>query len=331
MPQDIDHFIEEAIPLIAEDLKSARTRLSITSARAAKHIGISWSRYRHLETGRVCRSQRSLAAMLSAADRLGLQSVRMSYLELVGQYIHLGLTKNEPLTIFIDVLQSNIAKLKEQGHFVSPHLLLEFVDREGLGEMLDSRKAVDKSIIELWITAIYTLCLDHNHDYYVRALQDDPPDTEVLRVDNTSTFMSRKRVEITQHGPHSASLTDVVGKKLKKRYQKDTILLVLVDKQESIHVPTFHEFIEKNNPHQQEVAIIGGAEGTGTFKVIPWKAVTTSTRQEKAWMKWREIVVHTKDQAKVHSKYDGVVVQPPFMSTCRPSFPVFVKTVSLRR
>ena len=63
MQYDIDQFLEEAIPLIAEDLKSARTRLDITSARAAKHAGISWSRYRCLETGKVPRNKQNVVAM----------------------------------------------------------------------------------------------------------------------------------------------------------------------------------------------------------------------------------------------------------------------------
>ncbi|MYD96950.1 MAG: helix-turn-helix domain-containing protein [Gammaproteobacteria bacterium] len=52
-------LLEEAIPLIAQDIRSARTSLGITSARAAKRAGLSQSRYRDLEAGRMPRSKRT--------------------------------------------------------------------------------------------------------------------------------------------------------------------------------------------------------------------------------------------------------------------------------
>ena len=44
MTYDRDEILEEAIPLIGQDLRSARTRLGITSARAAKRAGMSLRR-----------------------------------------------------------------------------------------------------------------------------------------------------------------------------------------------------------------------------------------------------------------------------------------------
>ena len=216
MTYDIDEFLEEAILLIGQDLRSARTRLGITSARAAKRAGMNLSRYRQLETGKVRRSKQSVAEMISAAERLGLETVRMSYVDFLDEYLQVGVAHDEPLTFFIDALDSNIAELKEEGHFVSPHLVLELVKREGVGSIMNSRTLVDKMMVELFVTAIYTLCLNREHDYYVRPIQNDPPDTEVLVDNSENNAISMMRVEITQHGRHSPNLNDVIGKKAQK-------------------------------------------------------------------------------------------------------------------
>ena len=47
-------------------------------------------------------------------------------------------------------------------------------------------------------------------------------------VDTETNDIKMTRVEITQHGRHSTSVTDVIGKKLMKRYQDGTVLVVLV-------------------------------------------------------------------------------------------------------
>ena len=328
MQYDIDQFLEEAIPLIAEDLKSARTRLDITSARAAKHAGISWSRYRCLETGKVPRNRQNVVAMFSVAENLGLKAVRMSYVDFIEQYLQVSVARDEPLTIFIDTLDANVAELKEQGQFVSPHLLLDFVDGEGVGQIMDSRTPADKMIVELWVTSIFTLCLNGNNDYYVRPGREDPPDTEVLVEESEKNAISMIRVEITQHGRHSDDLTDVIGKKLRKRYQDGTVLLVLVEEEQALPLEELYDFIEKHNPHRQRIVILGGAGEAGKFKIVPWEDVTAPTPDEKAW---KEITVDTKDRSKAHCKYDGIVFEPPYSSRFQRLFPVFVKTVSLHR
>ena len=92
----------------------------------------------------------------------------MSYVDFLDEYLQVGVAHDEPPTIFIDALDSNIAELKDQGHFVSPHLVLDFVDREGVGPIVDSRAPVDKMMVELWVTAIYTLCLNQKHESFAR-------------------------------------------------------------------------------------------------------------------------------------------------------------------
>ena len=328
MSKNTDQFIEGAIPLIAEDLRNSRARLGITSAKAAKRAGINASRYRMLESGRAHRNKPNVAAIISAAGRLGLESVRVCYADFIDQYIRVVVVENGPLTIFFDTLDSSVAQLKEQGHFVSPYRLLDFVRHEGFGPILDSRQRLDKLLVELWVTAIFTLCLPDDREYYVRAARTDPPDTEVMMVDKETRGVEMVRVEITQHGMHSASVTDVIGKKLMKRYQDGTVLVVFVEHSQELSVVELYEFVRKNNPHRQQIFIIGGVGNPNKFKVIPWRKVTTPTPGEIAWS---EITVDTKDRRKASCMYDGAVFKPPHMSRFPYAYPVFVRTLKLRR
>lgn len=328
MPHDLDDLPDEAIPLIAEDLRSHRTRLGLTSARAAKRAGMSWNRYRRLESGQVQRNKQTIAAMYLAAERLGLQAVRVCHLEPVDQYLQVGVGGDDSPTLFIDTLETSVAELKEQGHFLSPHIVLEFVAREGVGAIVDSRDPLDRMMVELWVTAIYTLCRNRACDYYVSATRSDPPDTEVLIDDRTDDAIAMERVEVTQHGKHSSDLTEVIGKKLRKRYQEGTVLLVLVEEAQFIPVADLYEFIRMNNPHRQRICVVGAAREAGTFKVVPWDEVTAPTPDEKAWM---EITVDTKDRGRARCQYDGVVFKPPFANRLRRVFPIYVRSVILRR
>ena len=325
---DLDEFLEEAIPLIAEDLKEIRVRLGMTSTSAAKRAQLGVFRYRALENGRVPKTTYNVAQMISVARRLGLDSVRMSYADEIDQYMRVDLTGDGTLTIFIHTLDSDVSQLTEHGHFVSPHLFLAFVDHAGVASILDSRKRIDKMMVELWVTAILTTCLPDDRDYYVRPTNADAPDTEVALVDHGTNSIGMKRVEITQHGSHSRSVFDVIGKKLRKRYQDGTILVVLVEESQELPVAELYEFIRKNNTHRQQIFIIGASPEAGKFKIVPWDEVTSPAPGEEAWM---EITVDTKYPGKGRSRYDGVVFKPPYTSRFRPLFPVFIKAVDLRR
>ena len=266
--------------------------------------------------------------MYSAAERLGLKTVRISYVDSVDQYLQLEVVRDRPPTIFFDSLDASLAELKEQGHFVSPRVVLDFVNREGGASILDSRKPLDKMMVELWASAIYTQSLNGDIEYYVSVPQDDPPDAEILLFDSATRAFSMQRVEVTQHGRHSSDLTEVITKKLRKRYQDGTVLLVLVEQAQFLPVANLYEFIGKNNPHGQKISIIGGAGDAGKFKIVPWDRITTPAPDEMAWM---EVIVDTTDRTKSRYRYDGVVFKPPFARTHRPVHPVFVKSISLHR
>ena len=325
---DLDQFLEEAIPLIAEDFKEIRLRLGMTYTSAAKRAQLGVFRYRALENGSVPKTTHNVGQMISVARRLGLDSVRMSYVDEIDQHMRVDFTRNETLTIFIDTLDSDCSQLKEHGHFVSPHLLLALVDQAGIGSILDSRKRIDKMMVELWITAILTTCLTDDRDYYVRPVNADAPDTEIAMVDHGTNSIGMKRVEITQHGRYSESVFDVIGKKLSKRYQDGTVLVVLVEESQELQLAELYEFVQTNNAHSQQIFIIGGSGEAGKFKILPWDEVTSPTPGEKAWM---EITVDTKFADKGRCRFDGVVFKPPYTSKFRPQIPVFVKAVNLRR
>ena len=273
-------------------------------------------------------NKHNLAALVSAAGGLGLESVRVCYAEFLDQYIRVMVVENRPLTMFFDTLDSSLAQLKEQGHFLTPHLLLDFVRLEGFVSILNSRNPNDKLLVELWVTAVFTLCLPDNQEYYVSAAISDPPDTEIMMIDKKTRAVKMVRVEITQHGTRSAGVTDVIGKKLTKRYQNGTVLIVLVEKSEEISVVELYDFVRKNNPHGQEIYIIGGAREPDKFKIIPWNGITMPTNEEIAWL---EIIVGTKNKSKGSWIYDGAVFAPPHMTRFPYAFPVFVRTVNLHR
>ena len=128
--------------------------------------------------------------------------------------------------------------------------MLDFLDREGITPVLDSRKQIDKMMVELWVTAIYALSFSDDYEYYVRPISDDPPDTEVLSVDRRSNGTNMRKVEVTQYSRYSAELTGVIAKKLRKRYEKGTVLLVLVEEAQEIIAMELYRFIQEHNPHR---------------------------------------------------------------------------------
>ena len=268
---------------MAEDLRAAREGLGITSTVAAGRAELDLALYRALEEGCAVRNTDNVALMMSAAQRLGMKEVRVTYADEVQQYMKVDLSAEGPLTVFLDTLRLDVQGLKEQAVFVSPYHVFALVERIGFDKTFASRQPVDKQLIELWITAVFTLCLNRSLDYYVRLVRDDPPDTEVLEINGMTGGLSIIRVEITQHGSHSKDLVNVIGKKLRKKYQEGTVLVILVEQAEVILVGELDEFIRKNNPHNQQVFILGGSKAPGTFTVVPWNEVTTPTPSEVAW------------------------------------------------
>lgn len=91
------------------------------------------------------------------------------------------LSAEEPLTTFVDTLRLEVGELKRQAVFVSPRHVIAFVERIGFFKTLASRQPADKQLIELWIAAVFTLCLDRGRDYYVRLVWPWPSGDAVAR------------------------------------------------------------------------------------------------------------------------------------------------------
>ena len=69
VPIGLDDLVEEAFPLIAEDLRAARVGLGIASPVAAKRAKLDPTLYRALEEGSVVRNADNVGLMMSAAQR----------------------------------------------------------------------------------------------------------------------------------------------------------------------------------------------------------------------------------------------------------------------
>ena len=328
VPSGLHELLEESFPLIAEDLRAATVEHGITSKVAAECAGIDPALYRRLEEGSAVRSSENLGLMLSAAESLGLKEVRFSFVHEVQQQclkLELPLPTDGPLVLFLDKLRYDVQELKEQSVFVSPYQVLVLVERIGFNEAFASRKPAGKQLIELWIAAVFTLCLGRGRDYYVGLGRYDPPDAEVLGINGTSGDMSLIPLEITQYGIHSRDLAEVVGKKLRKKYQEGTVLVVLVEQAENLLANDLDNFIRTNNPYNQQLFIIGGSEASGSFKVLRWDEVAMAALSNAAWL---EADADANNVSRGYRGYEGVVFKPKG-SRFLPLHPVFVKELEL--
>ena len=313
---------------MAEDVRAFRKRLSMTSARAAKRSRVSPSRYRALERGEVPRSPHSSSELVTVARRLGMESIRASYADEIGQYMNIDLSTEGPLTVFIDALESDFSGLMDQGHFVTASQVLALVERIGRSSLFDSRKAIDKKIVELWIASAFTLGLDPDREYYVRPVRVDPPDVEVLVVDPENGDVSAIRVEVAQYTKYSGDVFEVIRKKLLKRYHEGTVIVVLVEESTSLSIGEIYDFIRDNNLQNQRVYIVGGGKAPRSIKFIPCYEVPEPDTDEMAIM---DADFDADLASKGYLGYEGVVYRLPLNSSVRYPFPIFVKTISLRR
>ena len=326
VPTGLHDFLEEAFPLLAEDLLAARVGLDITSTLAAECAELDPALYRALEEGNVVRNTENVALMVSAARCMGLEELRFSYVDELQQYMKMDLSTDGPLTVFIDTLHLDVRELKEQSVFFSTYHALALVERFGFYETLASRQLVHKQLVELWIAAVFTLWLGRESDYYVGMARDDPPDVEVLKIDGADGTMSEIELEITQYGSHSKDLVDVIGKKLRKKYPEGTVIVVLVEQAENIIPHELNDFIRTNNPYNQNVVIIASSQAPGSFKALVWGDLIKPKPSEDGW--W-EISMDANNASRGHRGYEGVVFKPKG-SRFLPLRPVFVKELELR-
>ena len=326
----MEHSIEETIRLVAEDLRAARAGLGITSGQAARRAGVAAARYRALEKGLVPNSQHFLHKLVSVCRRLDMESVRVAYVEQIGQYVNIDLSRGarrEPLTAFLDVLEADVAELQDIECFISPAAVFGYLERIGFGATLASRKPADKQMVELLTGAVFTMFLDEVHDYYVKPVQDDPPDVEVLAVKRDSRALSTMKLEIVQAWKYSESVFEVIGQKLAKRYARGTVLVVVIEEREQFLVAELHDFIRDNNPHGLRIFVIGGTGNAGRFKGLPCDEIVCDGADSFEWME------HEVDQRERNAGFlgfDGVFCETSGLAGFM-KIPLFVREVKLSR
>ena len=313
---------------MAQDVRAFRKGLAITSARAAKRARVSLTRYMALERGKVLRSPHNSSELMTVAQRLGMNSIRATYADEIGQFVNIGLSNDGPITVFIDALESDFPELKDQGHFVAASHVMSFVERIGRSLVLNSKKPIDKQIAELWIAAAFTLGLSADSAYYVRPVREDPPDVEVLVVDAANLDVSVIRVEVTRCTRYSQDVFEVIRKKLLKRYHEGTAIVVLIEESTSFSLRELYEFIRDNNLQKLRVYIIGGGMSPRTIKFIPCYEVPEPGTDEMAIM---DAELDANHASKGYLGYEGVVYRPPWNSSVRYPFPLFVKKITLTR
>ena len=326
----MEYSTEATIRLVAEDLRAARARLGITSAQAANRAGVAAARYRALEKGRVPSNQDILRQLVSVCRRLDMESVRVNYVEEIGQYAHLDLSREawrESPTVFLEVVEADITELQDIECFISPGAVFGYLERIGFGATLVSRKPEDKQMVELLAGAVLTMFLDEANDYYVKPVKDDPPDVEVLAVERNSRAISTMKLEIVQDGKYSKSVFEVIGKKLTKRYERGTVLVVVIEETEQFLVAELHDFIRDNNPHGLRIIVIGGTGEAGRFKGLPCDEITHDGAD---YFEWKEKEVDQRDRNAGFLGLDGVFCETSGLARF-PKMPLFVREVKLSR
>ena len=151
---------------------------------------------------------------------------------------------------------------------------------------------------------------------------------EVLVVDRRDAAVSMIRVEVAQCGRYSKNVFEVIRKKLLKRYQEGTVIVVLVEESASISIGDLCDFIRDNNLQNQSVYIVGGGVKPRSIKFIPCREVPEPGTEEMAIM---DMEVDLEEASKGCLGYEGVVYRPPWNSSIRYPFPVFVKKITLTR
>lgn len=317
-----------AIPLIAEDLRDARESLRITTAAAAKRAGIDSLFYRRLESGKETRDENIVSSIIQTARSLGLDSVRMSYVEELATYMRYDLSEDRPFTLFVDSISSDLSELKDKGHFVSPYNIFRLVDNIGQDKVVACQNEIDKAIFELWITALFCLNLDSsNRAYYVRPVRDNAPDTEILTADYETANIQVTKIEVTHYSKHSNDIYEIIKKKLMKRYDETTTIVIYTSKNDEISVAELYDLIKKNNPDNRQVEIVTGTGDGNNVRVIPCGEIKSTEKTTE----WKEINVDLPRKKAMRYKYDGVIYKARYMRRLDIQLPVFIKEIRLSR
>ena len=297
---------DEAVTLITEDIRDARIRLGVSMKVAAASASLEPCVYRAIEEGTHSADGMNLGIVRLVARRLGLKELRIAYVEENNSYIRWDISETGPLTLFVDTSHLDFEKLREEIVWTTPSQILTLTARYDFNKVSRSRRLADKQLMELWITSVFSLCCVPGRNYYVRLAESDPPDAEVLALGDAGE-VNRIGIEITQHGVHSPGLTELIRKKLRFRLPTGTIIVIFVAQAEYVSLPDLKEVIDHNNPHNQQICIVGQSQEPHQFKFATYGGDKPSDPKEN-W--WSVKDFDDRDASRGYRGYEGVMYMP---------------------
>ena len=141
-------------------------------------------------------------------------------------------------------------------------------------------------------------------------------------------------IEVTCHEKHSPGLFNVIEKKLKNRYENDTIIIVFVTQPERLSPNEVHSFVKKHNPYNHNIAIIGASADTNSFKALLFDTHQLSTSGNVENIAWTEIEVNEEAANKGNRPYVAIEFEWRGSGRLRralPQYPIFIKKITLSR
>lgn len=135
-----------------------------------------------------------------------------------------------------------------------------------------------RKIAEAWIAAIYLLSLNKTHSevkYFMQDSRENAPDFYGLElfIENEQLKGHRKGIEVFRFVPDTdMSFLEEVGKKVKKSYSKDTVLVCQINRPGFAKtIGDMNSEIKNLNP-KNEVWVVGGSGNMGeqiVAKIFP--------------------------------------------------------------
>lgn len=326
MTEQSDACLLRRINTIARQLKMRRQKFALTQAEVAKKIGIKQSYYAKMEDGKTLLSPKQVNYMLDAARSMGIQQLKYSYINELRRHIMLDLKNKE---MFFHSHIYSVQELKEQGVFISPHKIFALADKIDLSLKLSRGDKVDLVLLELWVAAHFAFVIKKNKDQklYLRPVREEYPDAEILNLNKGE--MKLLKVEVTHYSRYSKDIYDVLKKKLGKRYDENTFTVVFVSRKDTLNLNDLNRFIKQHNSNNQKIWILGYFKKYEMI-LMPCSEITP----EGEGASWAELVLNQSNIKKKHSKYDGVIVYPPYdnkIQFLKPAIPpCFIKKIHFR-
>jgi len=165
---------------------------------------------------------------------------------------------------------------------ISPKFLFDWWDlvigHFGSERALNDKSADFRLARELRVSAVFACCkrLSSNKEHWVAAVSDQAPDALVARFDlnHIGAFRQIYPIEVTEYGSNSASIEEVIKKKLDKAYTQVTRIVCYISRSDMtsfVDTVKLSEFVSKNNPSGYEVWVLGSFQPQKDTAVNPLK------------------------------------------------------------